>query len=779
MKNPANAASSTEHHANENHSPPEPSREEIAEFLTLFQQPAGWSISALGNAMGTRYFTDHDEAVNFACLANKTGKSVYFVPANFQLPDDTTKNPKNSDIESSHFLWVDIDPEGAGDVGAERTRILRRVEDGTPGVPKPTGIVCSGNGFQLYWKLREAVTPGEAAAKNKWLIEKLGGDKSAFNPARLMRVAGTVNYPTKTKVKKGRKPERAYLVSWDETRIYEAGIFPSVEAPPQQKRTGDETRADFVSARLSQMDFDHLPLHGELRALIVSGNDPIDTDRFTDRSKAVWHAAQEMVRAGLKDEIIYSILTDHNFRISDHVLDQANSDRAARRTISRARLSVEDPTLAEMNTKHSVISYVGGKCMVTVEVPSPNDPSVTMLRLQSTTEFCNAYGNKYVEVDEGRKKSMGHWWLQHPRRRQYDTLVFRPGEPEEIGNSLNLWKGFAVTPQPGDWSKLRRHIVDVLADGIQEHADYILSWVAWMVQNPDRRAEVALVLKGGRGTGKGTFANALRAIFGRHALQVSSAKHVAGDFNAHLRSVVFLFSDESYFPGAKASEGTLKRLLTEETLFIEAKGRDGEEVPNCLHVLMASNEDWVVPAGMDERRFAVFEVSASRAQDEAYFAEINAELAAGGVEAFLYDMLAMDLGNWHPRRVPQTNALLDQKLNSLTPLQEWVYGLLQEGRLSCATSDRPNFATNWNLYTRARHSNPRLRDVSDIKLGKALKEFGVTDGWSGKDKGKQFPPLPVMRAEFEKRIGGQIIWGDTNADGQWEADQPSLNGVPW
>ena len=48
-----------------------------------------------------------------------------------------------------------------------------------------------------------------------------------------------------------------------------------------------------------------------------------------------------------------------------------------------------------------------------------------------------------------------------------------------------------------------------------------------------------------------------------------------------------LFSDEALWPGDKASEGDLKRLITEPTLFIEPKGLDGFEVANCLHVIVA------------------------------------------------------------------------------------------------------------------------------------------------------------------------------------------------
>ena len=59
--------------------------------------------------------------------------------------------------------------------------------------------------------------------------------------------------------------------------------------------------------------------------------------------------------------------------------------------------------------------------------------------------------------------------------------------------------------------------------------------------------------------------------------------------------------------------------MTEPDLFIEAKGRDGITVANMLHIIMASNEDWIVPAGEDERRYPVFTVSGDHMQDEQWF----------------------------------------------------------------------------------------------------------------------------------------------------------------
>ena len=159
----------------------------------------------------------------------------------------------------------------------------------------------------------------------------------------------------------------------------------------------------------------------------------------------------------------------------------------------------------------------------------------------------------------------------------------------------------------------------MLAAGDQEAFEYILNWTAWALQNPGKPAEVVLVFKGGRGTGKGLFGRVLRDVFGQHGRHISSATHLAGRFNAHFADTAFLFADEAFWPGDKSAEGSLKRMITEPTLFIERKGVDAYEVANALKIMMASNEAWVVPAGMDERRFAVFEVSEEFKQSAEYF----------------------------------------------------------------------------------------------------------------------------------------------------------------
>lgn len=423
-------------------------------------------------------------------------------------------------------------------------------------------------------------------------------------------------------------------------------------------------------------------------------------------------------------------------------------------------------------------------------------------RLVSTLLPFQEFANLHLHIPithKGKTTSVGSFWLHHPERRQYLGIVFKPGQGEVVDGRLNLWRGFGVKPKQGDWSLMKAHMFKVMASGNREHFEYIMKWLAWCVQHPDQRAEVALVFKGERGCGKGTLGNSMLRIFGQHGVHISSADHLTGHFNNHLRDACLLFADEAYWPGDKSAEGSLKRMITEPTLSIEGKGRDLVSVPNMLHVIIASNEDWVVPSGERERRWALFEVPDTHIQEAAWFEPIYAELESGGYSAMLYDFLNYDLGDFHPRKLPKDTGLLDQQRRSLSPLDSWWVELLESGRLwgcdprspdraVCSTYDREidsfygqtsRTVKQPGLFDQARALVPQLRNhFNDTELGRYLSKQGCDNkkkvlrrqGWT-------FPSLKLCRTKWEERFPAWqwrndaiTTWQAEEADDEAEAE---------
>jgi len=288
--------------------------------------------------------------------------------------------------------------------------------------------------------------------------------------------------------------------------------------------------------------------------------------------------------------------------------------------------------------------------------------------------FSEYYANQTTAISDDKKTVMQptvKLWQNHPARRSFEKIVFMPGLPTPPG-CYNLWRGFAYPPVQGDWRLLQQHIRDVICNGDAECAEYLFNWMAYAIQYPDRLGEVAIVMKGERGTGKGKLANLFAMLFGEHGLQITQSRHLIGNFNAHLRTCVFLFVDEALWAGDKEGENVLKGLVTEPTIQIEKKHIDTTASRNRLHIMMASNNEWVVPAGNRERRYCVLQVNDSQIQNSAYFAALDDQmLNHGGLSAMMYDLQQRDLSAFNVRKFPWTDALDEQILRTLDPAMQW------------------------------------------------------------------------------------------------------------
>jgi hypothetical protein len=361
-----------------------------------------------------------------------------------------------------------------------------------------------------------------------------------------------------------------------------------------------------------------------------------------------------------------------------------------------AKVVAETPPIPDyiekMNADHFVVNE-GGKAVVYRET---YDDVLKRPKLERMTfeDFSKLHRNIRVPViaGDGRTvdKRLGDAWLDSRERRQYlGGIVFDPTNAARP-DKYNLWRGFAVEASLGNWECMRTHIWEVICAKDDAIEDYVLNFLARMVQQPAESGQVALTLKGGEGTGKGVVCRAMVKIFGAHGLHVVHATHLVGQFNAHLRDVICLFADEAFFAGDAKHTSVLKGIITEPTLAIEAKYSNTIMVPNYLHLLMASNEEWVVPAGNDARRFCVLDVAPHRAGDHLYFKNLYAEMENGGLEAMLYDLLNRDISGFNVANFPRTNALADQQMRTLKGFDKWWSDALSAGELPHSASRETN-----------------------------------------------------------------------------------------
>lgn len=347
-----------------------------------------------------------------------------------------------------------------------------------------------------------------------------------------------------------------------------------------------------------------------------------------------------------------------------------------------------------------------------------------------------------------------------------EGIIFSPEQDYE--GYYNLWKGFAVIPKKGDWSLMKEHIVEVISDGYQERANWIFAYIARMYQDPGGdRPGTCIVLRGSQATGKGVFVHEIGCVLGKHYINVSNPDHLVAKFNLHLKDKLLVFADEGSLVSKRAM-GVLKSMITEPYLTVEGKNINAFRIKNNMNLIIASNDDQIIPAQMDERRFFVMDVSEKRKNDHQYFTQLKDQMSNGGREAMLYDLLKTDTSNVNLRAFPRTNALLDQIYNGFEPAELYWYECLKAGsNLIMGDTWIPGipFAKQYDDFLNF-VDKQKIKPTTPSVFGKRLKKLcpGISRQRPLMESKRvwvnNFPQLEVCRKDFEKIVGISIAWDD-------------------
>ena len=174
-----------------------------------------------------------------------------------------------------------------------------------------------------------------------------------------------------------------------------------------------------------------------------------------------------------------------------------------------------------------------------------------------------------------------------PRTVMYTATAFTP-EMTPL-TTLNFWVGPVPAARPGNWVILRDFLRDIICAGDESTFDYLIKFMAHMLQKPAEKPGVMLTLLGGQGTGKGVYFNLLRAIWPRTTLQASNIEQITGRFNACLERNFIICMDEALFSGDKKSMDSLKSIITESMLQVEQKFQPTRTIQSVHRLFASSN----------------------------------------------------------------------------------------------------------------------------------------------------------------------------------------------
>lgn len=419
-------------------------------------------------------------------------------------------------------------------------------------------------------------------------------------------------------------------------------------------------------------------------------------DKITEgqRDELLTSLAGSARRRGASEDGILALLREENESRCHPPLDDKQLRKIARSIGAKPAGDEADAPLDELNERYALVR-IGKDSLIleqgldgrSYDLLSERTFRLSLNNRSIPRTKVTANGTTTVQVPRGDA------WLRWEGRRGYNRLVFKPGETDVPADEFNLWRGWGVAPSPtGSCARFLRHLRDVVCNGNAEHYEWLLDWLADIVQHPQRKLGYAVALQGRQGAGKTLVGLALKHLLGPHRVVVDKPRQVTGNFNAHLETCLLLQTEEAFWAGDKAAEGTLKNIVTGADLPIERKGVDTVNRPNYTRLLITTNAEWTWPTSLDDRRLVIFGVSnryadaplgSPRAVNRlSYFDRLHEELSAPRfAPRLLHELLTRPIDELRLRQPPRTKALEEQAIHSMSPEETWLRDVLMRGEL--------------------------------------------------------------------------------------------------
>ena len=248
--------------------------------------------------------------------------------------------------------------------------------------------------------------------------------------------------------------------------------------------------------------------------------------------------------------------------------------------------------------------------------------SLSALKVEYQNWPCYLYSGRItakgkIEITR-KKKNPVELWLESPDRKEYYSIGFRDNH-----KMLGLFHGWPYRPKQGKCDNFINFVHEIICSGNDQYTEWLLDWIAHIIQKPENKDEVStsIVLRGSKRLGKSFFSRKLMDLIGfdpmnpnkSFALKINSNLQLTGRFNFHLAWKLLVIAEELKWDGR--GEGVLKDIIDTPFLTVEPKWRDIYAMPNLMRLIILSNENWIVPATMDESRFFVLDVSEKRKED--------------------------------------------------------------------------------------------------------------------------------------------------------------------
>jgi len=308
-----------------------------------------------------------------------------------------------------------------------------------------------------------------------------------------------------------------------------------------------------------------------------------------------------------------------------------------------------------------------------------NDKIIVMKKSDFSIAFEEMTYSEIATDKEGniftRKLPFLKEWFSDKKKRSYNYVDFLPRPLKCPESVYNTWNGYPIEHidvEPKCYNRIL-DLINILCNYEGESYEYVLDWLAQMMQTPAKKTGIAVIIKSKQGAGKGTLITICRKLMGTNYVgeTANPQRDIFGNHgNIHINKILTSL-DEAKNSDTNKTLGQLKNLITSDKCIYNEKGLKQVEITNCSRFIFTTNESIPISLdGKDDRRYCIIESSNKYCKNDSFWSDFYTNVVddMGVIKGFYNFLMERDVSQREWMKIPQTEIRKDIIGTSLHPI---------------------------------------------------------------------------------------------------------------
>ncbi|KAA6404106.1 MAG: hypothetical protein EZS28_000360 [Streblomastix strix] len=200
-------------------------------------------------------------------------------------------------------------------------------------------------------------------------------------------------------------------------------------------------------------------------------------------------------------------------------------------------------------------------------------------------------------------------YIEKKQRREFEQQIADDGTIDLINNELaqayiDGLKNLTILNYPLAVNLIK----DTIAIGDERVYEYILNWIAWMIQNPGKKFRAEIILQGRQGIGKNRFTDAIAELNNRFScLNITNIDDFTGKLNFAVENkMLSVLNVVRNYDTKKSVATAMKSTISDQIIRINEKNQPRRTAENVLKIIYVSNADSLIQLDTVDRRHLVY-----------------------------------------------------------------------------------------------------------------------------------------------------------------------------